>query len=167
MLEFVLLIIGVFLGMWWYSVIILPLFYGIPKASYHISKGLLKKSAVTFYLKSFVLWTIIFLTFALILIRFFPSVSGRLLESGGFAIGQYLGIGVMTLRLFTKKGRKDLNIDFWDIMFNSRYFNFENPKFWEIFSSILTKVFVLKFGDKAKEKLEEFHKIFLNEIAKK
>ncbi|PKL72317.1 hypothetical protein CVV26_02015 [Candidatus Kuenenbacteria bacterium HGW-Kuenenbacteria-1] len=167
MLEFILLIVGVFIGIWWYSVIILPLFYGIPKATYCISKGLLKKSAATFYLKSFILWTIIFFAVALILTRLLPSVSGKLLESGEFAIGQLIGIGLMMWRVFTKEGRKDLNIDFWDIMFNSRYFNFKSPKFWDTFSSTLTKVFVLKFGDKAEEKLNEFHKVFLNEVDKK
>jgi hypothetical protein len=166
MLEFILLIIGIFLGIWWYSVIILPLFYGIPKASYYVVKGLLKKSAVIFYLKSFILWTIIWFGIAFILVKYFPNITGTLLESGGFAIGQLIGIGLMMWRVFTKDGRKDLNIDFWDIMFNSRYFNFGNPKFWEIFSSTLTKVFVLKFGDQAQEKLAEFHRVFLSEINK-
>lgn len=156
MLEFILLIIGVFMGIWWYSVIILPLFYGIPKATYYISKGLLKKSSVTFYLKSFILWTAIFFAVALILARFFPSVSNRLLESGGLAIGQFIGIGLMMWRVFTKEGRKDLNIDFWDIMLNGRYLNINHPRFAGIFKLSLTNFFFQKFGNQAEEKLNEF-----------
>lgn len=167
MVEFILLIIGVLLGIWWYSVIILPLFYGIPKSIYYVRKGLLKKSVISFYLKTFLLWVTIWFGVAFILAKYLPSLTNTLLESGGFGIGQLIGIGLMIWRVFTKEGRKDLNIDFWDIMFNSRYFNFGNPKFWEVFSSTLTKVFVLKFGDKAEKKLDEFHKVFLNEINKK
>lgn len=156
MLEFILLIIGVFMGIWWYSVIILPLFYGIPKATYYIFKGLLKKSAATFYLKSFILWTGIFFAVALILVKFFPSISNRLLESGGFGIGQFIGIGLMMWRVFTKEGRKDLNIDFWDIMLNGRYLNINYPRFKEVFISSLTNFFIQKFGKQAEEKLDEF-----------
>lgn len=156
MLEFILLIIGILIGIWWYSVIILPLFYGIPKATYYISKGLLKKSAITFYLKSFILWTGIFFAVALILARFFPSVSNRLLESGGFAIGQFIGIGLMMWRVFIKEGRKDLNIDFWDIMLNGRYLNINYPKFKDVFISNLNSFFIQKFGEQAEEKLNEF-----------
>lgn len=167
MIEFLLLIVGILLGIWWWSVIILPLFYGIPKATYYVTKGLLKKSAAIFYLKSFTLWMIIWFAVAFILVKYSPNVAGRLLESGGFAAGQLIGIGMSAWRVFTKDGRKDLNIDFWDIIFNSRYFNFGNSKFWDIFSTTLTKVFVLKFGDKAEEKLNEFHEIFLKEVTKK
>lgn len=156
MVEILLFVIGFFLGIWWWSVIILPLFYGLPKAAYYISKGLLKKTAATFYAKTFILWTIIFFIIAFVLTKYFSNIARILLASEGFAIGQLIGIGVSAWRMFTAEGRKDLNADFWDIMFASKYLNTKNPNFRNVFALTLTKLFVHKFGDRAEEKLNEF-----------
>jgi len=161
MIEIILFIIGILLGIWWYSVIILPLFYGIPRSIYYVRKGLLKKSAISFYLKTFLLWVGIWFGASFLLAKYFPNLTNSLLESGGFAIGQLIGIGLMMWRVFTKEGRKDLNADFWDIMFSSRYFNTNHPKFKEIFALTLTNLFVQKFGEQAEEKLNEFLKELL------
>ncbi|MBL7141999.1 hypothetical protein ISS21_02870 [Patescibacteria group bacterium] len=163
MIEILLLIIGFLLGVWWWSVIILPLFYGIPKSIYYIWKGLLKRTAANFYLKVLILWTIIFFVIAFALVRYFPNVSNILFESGGFAIGQLIGIIVSAWRMLTKDGREDLSADFWDIMFNNNYLDTKNPNFRNIFALTLTKLFIHKFGDRAEKKLNEF----LNDLRKK
>lgn len=120
MIESILFIVGIFLGILWWSFIVLPIFYGAPKAIYYIQKDLLRKSAIFFYLKSFFLWNVILFGIAFILVRYFPNLVGILLESAGFAMGQLIGIGMGVWRVFTKQGRRDLNIDFWDVMSGSR-----------------------------------------------
>lgn len=116
MLEFLLLIVGILFGIWWWSVIILPLFYGIPKATYYVWKGLLKKSAIAFYLKSFLLWSVIWISASFVMAKYSPALVDRLLASAGFGFGQLIGIAISAWRVFTKDGRKDLNADFWSIM---------------------------------------------------
>ena len=116
MIEFLLLIIGILFGIWWWNVIILPLFYGIPKATYYVWKGLLKKSAIVFYLKSFLLWNVIWIGASFVMVKYSPELVNRLLDSAGFGLGQFIGIVMSAWRVFTKDGRKDLNADFWSIM---------------------------------------------------
>jgi hypothetical protein len=119
-LELALLIIGFFLGGWFYTVIILPLFWGIPKSVYYIYKKALKKSAVLFYLKTFILWNVIFIV-AAITISFLPSIAALLKSSLSFALGQILGIIYNLVRSFTINGRDELNTDFWACMEFNNY----------------------------------------------
>ena len=155
MLEILLFMIGIALGIWWWSVIVLPLFYGIPKATYYVWKGVLRKSAITFYLTSFILWIVIFFVVSIILVKYFSNISRILMESGGFAIGQLIGIGACARRVFTKSGRQDLRADFWDIML-AKYLDTKNPNFKDVFASTLTRLFIQKFGDEAEQKVKEF-----------
>lgn len=99
----------------------LPLVYGIPKSIYYVSKGQMKKASIIFYLKSFILWNFIFIAIAVILARFFPKVSNTLYNSWGFFVGQWIGIGWAISYMLSKKGRDDLNADFWDAMIIKNY----------------------------------------------
>jgi flagellar motor component MotA len=115
--EFLLLfIIGGFFGGWWFGVIILPIFYGLPRSLYWIHRKTLKAKAVLFYLGTFVFWTAIFTGTAIVLTEFFPSVRKYLYNSQGFAYGQLLGVIVFLIRAFSKSGRKELSDDFWAAM---------------------------------------------------
>ena len=94
------------------------LFYGIPKAIKYTRKGILKKNAYVFYLKSFLIWFIIFTGVAFFIAWFFPNLTKRLLESNGFIIGQLIGLVVALFGNLSSSGRKGNNADFWDNMAN-------------------------------------------------
>jgi hypothetical protein len=115
--EFLLFfIVGGAFGAWWFAVIILPIFYGLPRSLYWIAKKTLKAKAVLFYLGGFVFWAAIFTGIAFVLVIFFPSVANYLYNSSGFYYGQLLGVIVSLIRAFSKSGRKDLGDDFWAAM---------------------------------------------------
>ena len=115
--EFLLLfIIGGFFGGWWFGVIILPIFYGLPRSLYWIHRKTLKAKAVLFYLGTFVFWTAIFTGAAFVLVEFFPSVANYLYNNSGFYYGQWLGVIGSLIRAFSKSGRKHLRDDFWAAM---------------------------------------------------
>lgn len=150
MLELLLLINGIALGILVWSLIILPVFYGVPKTIIYVFKGLLRKSATIFYLNSFVLWNLIFIVVAAFLVSYFPNLGHTLSNSEGFFIGQWMGIGICVLRIFTSDGRKDLDYDFWRTMI--KYLHYQNPSFIEVFLSNAAKIPVQAFSDQAAQK---------------
>jgi hypothetical protein len=114
--EILLFIVGGAFGAWWFGVIILPIFYGLPRSLYWIAIKTLKAKAVLFYLGTFVFWTAIFTGTAFVLAIFFPSVANYLYNSSGFYYGQWLGVIGSLIRAFSKSGRKHLRDDFWAAM---------------------------------------------------
>lgn len=150
MLDLLLLIIGITLGFLWWSVIILPVFYGVPKTIVYVFKGLLRKSATIFCLKSFVLWNVAFIVAAALFVSYFPDLQYMLRNSESFFIGQWIGIGICALRIFTRDGRKDLAYDFWRPMM--KYLDYQNPSFVELFVSTDAKILIEAFGGQAAEK---------------
>jgi hypothetical protein len=111
-LEIVLFIIGAVLGLQWFSVIILPIFYGLPKSLYWIIKGSLKRKAVLAYLISPLIWTVIFTVAAVVLVTFMPKASHYLYSSPMFYFGQWFGVIGALLKSLSKSGRQDLREDF-------------------------------------------------------
>ncbi len=150
MLDLLLLTIGIAWGSLLPSLIILPLFYGVPKSIFYAFKGLLRKSAAIFYLKSFVLWNLIFIVAAAFLFSYFPDVRHTLSNSESFFIGQWLGIGMSVLRIFTRNGRKSLDYDFWRTMI--KYLHYRNPSFIDVFLANAAKIPVQAFSDQAAQK---------------
>jgi hypothetical protein len=114
--EILLFVIGGFLGTWWFSVIILPLFYGLPRSLYWTAKGTLKAKSILVSLGSFTLWTVLFTLVAMVLIEFFPNAAKYLYNSPGFYFGQWFGVLGSLMKAFSKSGRKDLREDFWSAM---------------------------------------------------
>ena len=114
--EILLFIVGGAFGAWWFGVIILPIFYGLPRSLYWIARKALKAKAVLFYLGTFVFWTAIFTGTAFVLAIFFPSFANYLYNSSGFYYGQWLGVIGSLIRAFPKSGRKHLRDDFWAAM---------------------------------------------------
>jgi hypothetical protein len=113
---FLLFIIGGAFGALCFTVIILPIFYGLPRSLYWIDRKTLKAKAVLFYLGAFVFWTAIFTGTAFVLAVFLPSVAKYLYNSPGFYYGQWLGVIGSLIRAFSKSGRKHLSDDFWAAM---------------------------------------------------
>lgn len=127
LIEIILYTIALFLTLWWFTVIILPIFYGMPKVIYlSLAKKELEPKAIFIYLISPILWTIVFSIAAFLMVWFTPSLVNQLYNSVGFFWGQWSGILFSLYRAFSKKGRKDLKEDFDD--FTSRYLTKEGAK---------------------------------------
>jgi hypothetical protein len=116
LIEFALFWAGALLSIFWFSVTILPIFYGLPRSLYWIAKGRLKSFACLFYVGSFLFWFVLFTLAAYASMKFFPEAVLYLYNSFGFFCGQWLGIIVMLIKTLSPSGRKDLNDDFQSAM---------------------------------------------------
>jgi len=115
-MEIVLFILGILFGAWWFTVIILPLFYGFPRTLWFTGKGVLRLKSSLHYFFIFFVWNIIFTTLIIVLWYFSPSIVDYLYNSQGFTYGQMLGVIGLLFRATTTGGRKDLHDDFWAAM---------------------------------------------------
>jgi hypothetical protein len=61
-----------------------------------------------------VIWSIVFVIAYLAIVRIIPNIDKYM--SITFIIGQWFGVIVSGYKALTKKGRDDLNLDFWDRM---------------------------------------------------
>lgn len=108
--------IAAVLGAWWFSVVILPIFYGLPKSIYWTIKGKLKARSSLAYLGNFLLWQFIFILAALLLLFFSPRTAEYLYNSLAFFLGQWFGVFGSLFSALSASGRHDLNEDFWAAM---------------------------------------------------
>lgn len=114
-LEFALLLVGMFLGTWLFSVIILPLAYGFPRSLYWAVRRWVRWYTPLLYLVSPLIWTFAFLGFTVALIMFLPSVAAHLSESKFFAIGAIVGnVTSIGRPMFVRSARLALRDDFSD-----------------------------------------------------
>lgn len=116
LLEIVLFGLGVGFSLWWFSVTVLPIFYGLPRSVFWIVKGKLKVRASFAYIKTFLLWTILFTFAAYLLLEFLPQTVTYLHNSRGFSLGQLFGVIGALISTLSKSGRQSLNEDFWAAM---------------------------------------------------
>lgn len=125
-MEIILFIIGLLLGTWGFSVLVLPLVYGFPKAIYWTAKGLLRRSSALSYLIIPIIWMIVFVSLFFVLGKLTPNIVNRLSESSGFQGGMIGGFVLMIFRAFSKRGRRDLQEDFWS--FVEKYIDTQHPE---------------------------------------
>lgn len=111
-LEIVLFVIGAGFSLLWFSVIVLPVFYGVPKSLYSIMRGRLRVKALFAYLVTPVIWTVLLVVVVLLLGTFWPRANQYLYNSAGFFFGQWFGVIGALIRSITKAGRQDLREDF-------------------------------------------------------
>ena len=116
MLEILGFVGGAVFGFACFSLVLLPLFYGVPMSIYYVSKGLLRSTAILFYLGSVLLWSVIFFVIALVIVWYFPRAHAFLANNNGLFWGQWFGIIGCVFRVLTKAGRADMRVDFGDVM---------------------------------------------------
>lgn len=110
--EIGLFVLGGLFSIWWFTVTLLPLFYGLPKAIYWCARGLFRWRVLFYYLIPPLLWNIAFTVAVVILMERSPATLQRLLQSGGFNGGQLLGLLGCFLHTLRKEGRSHLRKDF-------------------------------------------------------
>jgi len=111
-LAVVLFVIGAGFGLLWFSVIVLPVFYGVPKSLYRIMRGRLRVKALFAYLVAPAVWTVLLVVLVVLLDIFWPRANQYLYNSAGFFFGQWFGVIGALIRSVTKSGRQDLREDF-------------------------------------------------------
>lgn len=116
LIEIILFGIAIGLGVWWFSVIVLPIFYGLPRSIFWIVRGKLKVRSSLVYLGTFLLWTILFALAAILLLKFSPQTAAYLYNSPGFFYGQWFGVLGALISAISKSGRQNLKEDFWAAM---------------------------------------------------
>ena len=100
------------LGGWWFTVVVLPLFHGIPKALYWSFKGTLRFRSCFIYLGAFLLWNVLFTVAMYVLLTIAPEMTYRTLTDPMFYYGNLFGAGLALIRSLSKSGRKNLSEEF-------------------------------------------------------
>jgi hypothetical protein len=121
MLEFLttagLFVVGFGFGIVWFSFIVLPIFYGLPRAILWCARGWARWTSILAYLVSPILWTIVFFAIVFAIVRFSPRTADFLGSDPAFSLGQMVGIGISVLRsLFSRSTHVDMDLDFRDFM---------------------------------------------------
>ena len=115
-LDIVLFLIGVPFGRFWFGVIPLPIIYGVPRASAWVLRGRLRPSAVFFYIGSALLWSGLFLLVAIVLTFVWPSLVQTLLHNYWSQLGQTFGAILGIAQMISAGGRRDLDLDFRQVV---------------------------------------------------
>ena len=117
-LEIFLFIAGFVIGLWYTTMLVLPLFYGVPKALIGYFRKTLYFKATLAYLIAPLLWTVFFFIAFLGLMFFWNSAFEYVLASGGFNFGQALGTLMLVVNvLFNKKTKTDMKNEFDEFVF--------------------------------------------------
>ena len=96
--------IGIGVGFICWYMVLLPLFYSLPKSLFNIFRGEMKWGV----LREFIIPPLIFTPLILILVYFFPSIS----ENVPLYCGSIFGFLVGTRHLWTKNGRGFITSDY-------------------------------------------------------
>jgi hypothetical protein len=113
MLEVVLFVLGALLGLYYFGVTALPMFYGLPKGVLCAVRGKCGWRVPLKYLLVAVFWIAIFFVAFVALAVFWSEGFYRLLASDGFATGSAIGFwGAALLAIFSRSAREDLRQDF-------------------------------------------------------
>jgi|ERR1035438_5467321 hypothetical protein len=111
--EFLLFGLGFLLGIWYTSVQVLPVLYGIPRAFLGWFRKELPFRAILTYLIAPIFWTVFFAIIFLGLAAFWPAGSRHVLESGGFNFGSALGsVALLVNVLVSAKAKSSLSTEF-------------------------------------------------------
>lgn len=113
-IDAALLFPGLFLGIFWFSLVLLPVFCGVPRATWWALRGLVRWRVIPLYLIAPIIWFLIFVGAEFLLYHFLPNIFWHLSSSATFNLGQLIGVGICVLRAIgTRSGRSDLNYDFF------------------------------------------------------
>lgn len=113
LIEGILFVIAAGLGTLWFTVILLPIFYGLPRSVFWTIRGKLKARSSFVYLGTFLLWTFLFTLVAVLLLEFLPQQVAYLYNSRGFFFGQWFGLLGSLIYAISKTGRQNLKEEFW------------------------------------------------------
>ena len=103
--------LGLFAGVGFAAVILLPLVYGVPRAIFDAIRRRAVWWAPFRYLLPPVAWFIALVVVGYLSAEHAPSVL-RLVTDGGFVFGEWIGIGLTLFRCLTPTGRREMGADY-------------------------------------------------------
>jgi hypothetical protein len=110
--EFGLFLLGLPLGILWFSVVLLPLVYGLPRSIVWASRRWITWRAPIRYAVGLVLWNLAFFVAAVGVALVFPGTHARLYDSPGFWWGSNLGVLFCVGRVaFARSARRDVSTE--------------------------------------------------------
>lgn len=89
-MSILLFVLGLAFGLFWFTVIPIPLLYGLPRAALWVLRGAVRSRAVLGYLITVLFWFLLLTGFAVI----WPGAARYLADSAAFSYGSLLGVGV-------------------------------------------------------------------------
>lgn len=111
-----LLLAGFIFGLFWFKVLVIPLFHGLPRTIFHVLRGRLRRRALLYHPGFVVFWAGVMMLAWFVLSLALPGAAEGLASSGAFFLGQFAGAGVGAARSLTRKARHDLELDLWEMM---------------------------------------------------
>ena len=102
-IEIGLLVLGVLFGIFWFSIAILPIIYGFPRAAWWCLRKKARWRAPFAYLVAPVVWNVIFFGAAAILAVFFMPIAEFLMSSSALGAGLVGGIALAAVRAALSK----------------------------------------------------------------
>ena len=111
--ELLLFVTGFLLGVWYTAMLVLPLFYGVPKALLAWFRKELHFRAVLAYLIAPFFWIVFFTAIFAGMRYFWRAGFNYLHESGGFNFGDAVGsLTLIANALLSKKAHANMKIEF-------------------------------------------------------
>jgi len=112
-IELLLFVTGFLLGLWYTAMLVLPLFYGVPKSLFAWFRQELQFRAVLAYLVAPFFWIVFFTAILAGMRSFWRTGFYYLRESGGFNFGDALGsLTLIANALLSKKAKANMKIEF-------------------------------------------------------
>jgi len=119
-LELIVIILGVFFGIFFFSNTVLPIICGVPRAAWWAVRGRVKPHAPFLYLIAPVIWVVALIVVVAILDSVLSDEARRMMWDAFLEIGVHLGAGLALARVvFSSSARHDMNLDF--LSFIARY----------------------------------------------
>lgn len=112
MLSILFFVVGLIVGVFVYSQMVLPLIYGLPVATYMVSKGKMRPMGILVQFVTPLIWIIGLMILGFILAIIWPSLGEFLGGNPSFLGGTTIGFFFVLWGLLTKKGRADIRKDF-------------------------------------------------------
>ncbi len=111
--ELLLFVTGFLVGLWYTAMLVLPIFYGVPKALFAWFRKELHFRAVLAYLIAPFFWMVFFTAILAGMRSFWRTGFNCLQESGGFNFGDVLGsLTLIANALLSKQAKANMKIEF-------------------------------------------------------
>jgi hypothetical protein len=103
---------GLFAGVLWFSLVLLPVVYGVPRSAYWAARRWIRWRPVFGYLIGPVVWSLVIVGL-MAGSRFAAAATHVVFSSTPLAIGSNVGILYGVLSCFSRSGRAELSEDFY------------------------------------------------------
>lgn len=105
-------VLGLVIGMFLFSQLLLPLLYGLPRSIYLVLRGELRPTAILYYLVVPFVWLLVLAGVITLGFLAAPRLTEAVLSNDPFNLGGLLALVLVVLNIFRSEGRKSMREDF-------------------------------------------------------